>query len=148
MGNPRCICIYKSEIILGFLLVFLKKSLTTVRVGKLMALSSLKTISCSHCYEYITLRPLDNRKHGKCLVSWNSQIHKIRGGSFSREAGITPYPPQPSLARMWSVPPHHSRKGSPSVAPPKKLWTSSSFLYTDSALKNHISLLKLLIIIF
>ena len=148
MSWRKLLCIYKLEIILGFLLVFLKKSLMTVRVGKLMALSNLKTISCSHCYEYITLRPLDNRKHGKCLVSWNSQIHKIRRGSFSRKAGTTPYPPQPSLTWMWSVPPYHSRKGYPSVAPPKKLWTSSSFLYTDSALKNHTSLLKLFIIIF
>lgn len=46
----KLLCIYKSEIILGFLLVFLKKSVKTVHVGKLMALLNLKTISCSHCY--------------------------------------------------------------------------------------------------
>lgn len=67
-----------------------------------------------------------------------------RGGSFSGEAGIAPHPPQPSLARMRSVPPHHSHMGHPSVAPLKKLWTSPSFLYTDSALEKHTSRLKLI----
>lgn len=67
----------------------------------------------------------------------------IWGSSFSGEAGIALYPSQPSLAQLWSVHSHHSRMDYPSVAPAKKLGTSPSFLYTESALKNHISLLKL-----
>lgn len=46
----KLLCIYKLEIILGFLLVFLKKSLMALCVRKLMALSNIKAISCSHCY--------------------------------------------------------------------------------------------------
>ena len=61
----------------------------------------------------------------------------IWGSHSSRDAGMALYPLQPSLAQRLSAPPHHSRTGNPSVAPPKKLWAPPVLPAPNSALKNH-----------
>lgn len=66
----------------------------------------------------------------------------IWGSHSSRDAGMALYPLQPSLAQRLSAPPHHSRTGNPSVAPPKKIWALPVLPAPNSALKNHRSTYK------
>ena len=66
----------------------------------------------------------------------------IWGSYSSRDAGIALYPLQPSLAQRLPAPPHHSRTGNPTVAPPKRLWAPPVLPALNSALKNHRSTYK------
>lgn len=66
-----------------------------------------------------------------------------RWGSFLRDAGISPSPPQPGWHRCGQLPLATHAWVIHSIIPPKKFWVPYSFPPTNSALKSHTSLQRL-----